>query len=132
MESKEAKPVRVDNKPFEYTMSLIGGKWKLNIPFWLWRSEVLRYGELKRNLGDIAHKMLSAKLKELEKTIWSFESNTPRSRRRSSIAFRLAGKPLCPSCTSCAFGAPSVLTTNTKEESTASPSQTSRLTLPAI
>ena len=67
MESKEAEPVRVDNNPFEYTMSLIGGKWKLNILFRLWRSEMLRHGKLKRSLGDITHKMLSAKLKELEK-----------------------------------------------------------------
>lgn len=48
-------------------MSLIDGKWKMHILFWLWECEVLRYGELKRSLGEITHKMLSTQLKELER-----------------------------------------------------------------
>ena len=40
----------VDPRPFEYTMSLIGGKWKLNILFWLWRKKIMRYNELKKSL----------------------------------------------------------------------------------
>lgn len=53
-------------KPFEYALSLIGGKWKLNILFWLWKKEIMRYGEIKKALGTITHKMLSNQLKELE------------------------------------------------------------------
>ena len=49
----------VNAKPFMYAMSLIDGKWKMHILFWLWKNEVLRYGELKRALGDVTHKMLS-------------------------------------------------------------------------
>lgn len=56
----------VNIKPFAYAMSLIGGKWKMHILFWLWKTNVLRYGELKRALGNITHKMLSNQLKELE------------------------------------------------------------------
>lgn len=56
----------VDVKPFAYAMSLIDGKWKMHILFWLWQMEVLRYGELKRALGTITHKMLTTQLKELE------------------------------------------------------------------
>lgn len=56
----------INSKPFEYTLSLIGGKWKLNILFWLWRKNVMRYGELKKSLDGITHKMLSNQLKELE------------------------------------------------------------------
>ncbi len=56
----------VDVTPFAYAMSLIGGKWKMHILFWLWKKEVLRYGELKKSLGQITHKMLSTQLKELE------------------------------------------------------------------
>ena len=56
----------VNAKPFMYAMSLIDGKWKMHILFWLWKNEVLRYGELKRALGDVTHKMLSKQLKELE------------------------------------------------------------------
>lgn len=57
----------IDVRPFAYTMSLIGGKWKMHILFWLWRKEVLRYSELKRNLETVTHKMLSTQLKELER-----------------------------------------------------------------
>ena len=56
----------VEVEPFAYALSLIEGKWKLTIMFWLWHKEILRYGELKRNLGKITHKMLSNQLKELE------------------------------------------------------------------
>lgn len=56
----------VDIKPFAYAMSLIDGKWKMHILFWLWKAEILRYGELKKVLGNISHKMLSTQLKELE------------------------------------------------------------------
>ena len=56
----------VNAVPFSYTMSLINGKWKMHILFWLSKKDVLRYGELKKVLGDITHKMLSSQLKELE------------------------------------------------------------------
>ena len=56
----------VNITPFAYAMSLIGGKWKMHILFWLWKKEVLRYRELKITVGKITHKMLSTQLKELE------------------------------------------------------------------
>lgn len=46
---------------------MIGGKWKLRIIYMLAFYEVLRYGELKRKLTPITHKMLTTQLKELEK-----------------------------------------------------------------
>ena len=56
----------VNIAPFAYAMSLIEGKWKMHILFWLWKKDVLRYSQLKRALGNITHKMLSNQLKELE------------------------------------------------------------------
>lgn len=56
----------IDICPFAYAISLIDGKWKMHILFWLWKKEVLRYSELKRALGKVTHKMLSHQLKELE------------------------------------------------------------------
>lgn len=56
----------VNVKPFAYAMSLISGKWKMHILFWLWKTEVLRYSELKKYLGNITHKMLTSQLRELE------------------------------------------------------------------
>lgn len=56
----------VNIAPFNYAVSLIGGKWKMQILFWLWKYDTLRYSEIKRALGGVTHKMLSNKLKELE------------------------------------------------------------------
>lgn len=59
--------MEINDELFLYTMSLISGKWKMHILFLLSRRENFRYGELKRKLGKITHKMLSNQLKELEK-----------------------------------------------------------------
>lgn len=52
---------------FEKVVNMIGGKWKLRIIYVLAFHEMLRYGELKRALTPITHKILTAQLKELEK-----------------------------------------------------------------
>lgn len=57
----------VNLKPFEYSLSLIGGKWKLNILFWLAKEKIMRYNELKKALEYVSHKMLTNQLKELER-----------------------------------------------------------------
>ena len=64
---RENKHEDVDIRPFGYAMSLIEGKWKMHILFWLWHKDVFRYSELKRSLEGITHKMLSNQLKELER-----------------------------------------------------------------
>ncbi|MDD3335301.1 MAG: helix-turn-helix domain-containing protein [Eubacteriales bacterium] len=58
---------KVNIAPFSYAVSLIGGKWKMDILFWLWKCEVMRYSEIKKALGNVTHKMLSDRLKELER-----------------------------------------------------------------
>lgn len=49
-----------------YTMSQIGGRWKVNILAFLLNHKKLRYSELKLKLEGISERMLIAKLKELE------------------------------------------------------------------
>lgn len=51
--------------PIEYTKTRIAGKWKLVILWHIYEKEVIRYGELKRCIYKITHKMLSNQLKEL-------------------------------------------------------------------
>ncbi|MDS0524276.1 helix-turn-helix transcriptional regulator [Clostridium sp. SHJSY1] len=60
------KELDAHEKSFLYTIELINGKWKMNILFLLSKRERIRYGELKRSLGNVTHKMLSNRLKELE------------------------------------------------------------------
>ena len=62
----DEKLTSVNVEPFAYACSLFNGKWKMHILFWLWKKEVLRYGELKKSLGKVTHKMLSQQLKEME------------------------------------------------------------------
>ncbi|NLI12646.1 MAG: helix-turn-helix transcriptional regulator [Peptococcaceae bacterium] len=52
--------------PVNYTLSILGGKWKWAILWQISRQEVIRYGVLKDSLRSIAHKTLSQQLKELE------------------------------------------------------------------
>ena len=52
---------------FEYTLSLINGKYKLTVLYALSLFKIIRYNELKRLVGIVSHKTLSSTLKELEK-----------------------------------------------------------------
>ncbi|MGL4254181.1 MAG: winged helix-turn-helix transcriptional regulator [Fusobacteriaceae bacterium] len=49
----------------EYTLSFMGGKWKPIILWHLGEEGVHRYGELKKRMPGINHKMLTQQLKEL-------------------------------------------------------------------
>lgn len=59
-------PCRSKQAPFEYTIRIIGGKWKMRIIYQLASCGILRFNELKRYIPDITYKMLSTQLKELE------------------------------------------------------------------
>lgn len=50
----------------EYTLSVIGGKWKSVILWHLGFDGTCRYNELRKLMPGITHKMLSQQLKELE------------------------------------------------------------------
>ncbi len=52
--------------PIEATLSIIGGKWKTMILYYLFDG-TKRFGELKRVLPGVTQKMLSSQLKELER-----------------------------------------------------------------
>jgi len=54
------------NNPVELAIEVMGGKWKMPI-LWRLKDRVWRYGELKRSLGRITHKMLTEQLRELER-----------------------------------------------------------------
>lgn len=86
----------IDSKPFEYTLSLIGGKWKLHILFWLWRKDIMRYNELKKALHGITHKMLSNQLKELEADSLIVRHEYPQVPPKVEYYLSERGKSLMP------------------------------------
>lgn len=52
--------------PITYTLAVVGGKWKWLILYKLFQNGIQRYGEIKKKMPSITHKMLSQELKELE------------------------------------------------------------------
>lgn len=57
---------KLEDTGFNYTMSLIQGKYKMIVLYTLMEFEVVRFNEMKRYIGEISYKTLSATLKELE------------------------------------------------------------------
>lgn len=51
--------------PVEFAMDRIGGTWKMPV-LWRLKDRVMRYGELKKDIPHITHKMLTSQLRELE------------------------------------------------------------------
>ena len=58
-EKYEKKIMSLTDTPFGYTLSMIGGKWRLVILYWLVEYETLRFNELQRKIGIIAGILVS-------------------------------------------------------------------------
>lgn len=87
----------VGNKePFEYTLSIVSGKWKLKIIYLLACSGTLRYGELKKNIEGITHKMLSSQLKELENEKILLRKEYPQIPPKVEYSLEPKGQSLIP------------------------------------
>lgn len=52
--------------PLNYAMTLIGGKWRMQILCALNNKGTLRYNELKKKLDGVSNTVLAASLKDLE------------------------------------------------------------------
>ncbi|MCG7381989.1 helix-turn-helix domain-containing protein [Paenibacillus sp. ACRRY] len=66
MTEYKGKVKNIQDTPFGYTVSVIGGKWKMVILYLLAEGQTVRFNDLKRQIGAITYKMLSSQLKELE------------------------------------------------------------------
>ncbi|MDS0525500.1 helix-turn-helix transcriptional regulator [Clostridium sp. SHJSY1] len=86
----------INQTPFEYTLSIIGGKWKMRILYQLAHSHLLRFNELKRNIPGITHKMLSAQLKELESDGIVIRKEYPQVPPKVEYFLSERGKSLMP------------------------------------
>ena len=77
--------------PVELTLTMIGGKWKTIILARL-KERPLRYGELRRAMPEIAEKVLTQRLRELEEA--GFVSRLQADGGR--YAMTAQGKSLAP------------------------------------
>ena len=87
----------IEDVGFGYTLSLIGGKYKIILLYWLIDYKpIMRYGELKRCLGTISHKTLSRTLKELERDDLIVRKEYPQIPPKVEYSLSERGKTLIP------------------------------------
>lgn len=81
---------------FHYTLSLISGKYKMTILYTLMEFGVVRFNEMKRYIGGISYKTLSATLKELEADQLVHRKEYPQIPPKVEYSLTERGKSLIP------------------------------------
>lgn len=79
-----------------YTLSILGSKWKWLILYKLFQNGVQRYGEIKRSIPPITHKMLSQQLKELEAENLVYRQEYPQVPPKVEYSLTDKGQTLIP------------------------------------
>lgn len=82
--------------PFGYTLTMIGGKWRLVILYWLAEYETIRFNELKRRIGTITFRTLSAQLKEMESDGLIIRKEYPQIPPKVEYSLSEKGRSLYP------------------------------------
>lgn len=95
MAEYKGKVKNIQDTPFGYTLSVIGGKWKMVIIYLLAENQPIRFNELKRQIGAITYKTLSSQLKELEADGLVKRKEYPQVPLRSSTVSRIKRNPYC-------------------------------------
>lgn len=81
---------------FSYTLSLINGKYKMTILYALMEFGVVRFNEMKKYIGTISYKTLSAALKELEADQLIHREEYPQIPPKVEYSLTKRGKSLIP------------------------------------
>lgn len=84
------------NTGFHYTLSLINGKYKMTILYTLMEFGVVRFNEMKKYIGSISYKTLSATLKELEADQLVHREEYPQIPPKVEYSLTERGKSLIP------------------------------------
>ncbi|KAB2330788.1 winged helix-turn-helix transcriptional regulator [Cytobacillus depressus] len=80
----------------ELTMSLISGKWKITIIYYLGMNATLRFSEIKRLFPKISHKVLTTQIRELEEDGIVRREVFPEVPPRVEYSLTELGKSLIP------------------------------------
>lgn len=88
--------VPIDDTDFGYTLSLIGGKYKMLIMYWLAECKVIRFNEFKRFIGTISYKTLSLTLKDLEADGLVIRTEFPQIPPKVEYRLSARGESLMP------------------------------------
>lgn len=96
MKQYQGKIKLLTDTPFGYTLSIIAGKWRLVILYWLVEYKIVRYNELKRLIGSITYKTLSVQLKEMEEDGLIIRKEYPQIPPKVEYSLSEKGKSLYP------------------------------------
>lgn len=89
--------IELQDTDFGYTLSLIGGKYKMIIMYWLaLHKPVMRFNELQRAIGTISYKTLSATLKEMEQDRLICRKEYPQIPPKVEYSLTERGQSLIP------------------------------------
>ena len=90
------KNANLEETGFNYTMSLIQGKYKMFILYALMGFKVVRFNELKKYIKTISYKTLSTTLKELEADQLIHREEYPQIPPKVEYSLTERGKSLIP------------------------------------
>lgn len=79
-----------------YTVSIVGGKWQWVILWLLYNEKIQRYGQLKKRLPTISHKILSQQLSALEYEELIHREEYPQIPPKVEYSLTEKGKTLIP------------------------------------
>lgn len=89
--------LKLSDTGFGYTLSVIGGKYKMIILYWLSENPpCMRFNELKRCIGSISFKTLSSSLKEMEQDHLVIRKEYPQIPPKVEYSLSLKAKSLMP------------------------------------
>lgn len=96
---------RLEDTGFNYTLSLINGKYKMVILYTLMEFGVVRFNEMKKYISSISYKTLSMTLKELEADGLVHREEYPQIPPKVEYSLTERGKTLIPILDAlCAWG----------------------------
>ena len=90
------RDAKLEETGFNYTMSLIQGKYKMFILYALMEYGVVRFNEMKKYIGSISYKTLSSTLKELEADGLVHRKEYPQVPPKVEYSLTERGKSLIP------------------------------------
>ena len=90
------REAKLEETGFNYTMSLIQGKYKMFILYALMEYGVVRFNEMKKYIGSISYKTLSSTLKELEADGLVHRKEYPQVPPKVEYSLTERGKSLIP------------------------------------
>lgn len=87
---------KLEDTGFNYTMSLIQGKYKMFILYTLSCYGVVRFNEMKKYIGEISYKTLSSTLKDLEAAGLVLRKEYPQIPPKVEYSLSEKGRSLIP------------------------------------